>query len=89
MQALCVCRCCVGQAAVLYPACCCRRCLLALMEFAERILFFCASFALPSRFRLRLSRSNLFSHHTLIALRKLSAIWTLFATYAVTTGRSS
>jgi len=54
----------IGRAAVLYPACCCRRCLLALMEFAERCLFFGTSFSLPSKFRLRLSRSNLFSHHT-------------------------
>jgi hypothetical protein len=45
--------------------------LLAPMVFAERILIFCASFALPNRFRLRLSRSNLFSHLTHFALRKL------------------
>jgi hypothetical protein len=38
------------------------------MEFAERLLFFGASSSLPSRFRLSLSRSNLFSHHTVALL---------------------
>ena len=46
------------------PVCAGSSSLLALMEFAERVLFFGASFVLPSRFRLFLSRSNLSSHHT-------------------------
>ncbi len=41
------------------------------MEFAERVLLFSASFSLPNRSRLLLSRSNLSSHHTLLALHDL------------------
>jgi len=47
--------------------------LLALMEFAERVLFFGASFSLQSKFRFVLSRSNLWRHHTLVALPELSS----------------